>query len=402
MLSNSTSGAPSGGNAARSMIDEAFSRRGHGPGLSNWQDFEEIIGGSAVRMLEDLLTNAPPATQTGPLRVDVQAGPGGVLRTFEFDRIPHLSVGHSHHVSSAHTNNPNDQAQEGLAILHDFQPMSSSERWNQEARMMYGANLAEKALKLVNEILNVLIPIAIEDDKKARAEEEKKRQEQRRKDEEERRKAEEERWRLEKEKRKAAQEAAQESAAAAAASTSTSQVEASSSEDLSTAKDNVETAVDSTNTSETEPTNTAETTSAPNTEADRTTVVIHGLPVDISGTGIDVEFLEALPDDLREEVLNQHLRNRPAPVQPVEDDSISPEFLDALPPDIREEVLRQEAIERERRERQNRQAAANTSASANAPDVVTNTTSAISSGELLIFIFSYLKIKLSILKTTFK
>lgn len=384
LLSNSTGGTPSGGNAARSMIDEAFSRRGHGPGLSNWQDFEEIIGGSAVRMLEDLLTNAPPVAQAGPLRVDVQSGPGGVLRTFEFDRIPHLSVGHSHHVSSAHTNNPNDQAQESLAILHDFQPMSSSERWNQEARMMYGANLAEKALKLVNEILNILIPIAIEDDKKARAEEEKKRQEQRRKDEEERRKAEEERWRLEKEKRKAAQEAAQESAAAAAtpASTSTSQVEATG--DLPNSKDNGETAVDTTNTSENEPTNNNEVTSASNTEASRTTVVIHGLPVDISGTGIDVEFLEALPDDLREEVLNQHLRNRPAPVQPVEDDSISPEFLDALPPDIREEVLRQEAIERERRERQNRQAAANTSASANAPEEATNATSAISSDDAIL------------------
>lgn len=389
MLSNSTGGTPSGGNAARSMIDETFSRRGHGPGLSNWQDFEDIIGDSAVRMLEDLLTNAPPASQAGPLRVDVQSGPGGVLRTFEFDRVPHLSVGHSHHVSSANTSNPNDQAQKSLAILHDFQPMSSSERWNQEARMMYGANLAEKALKLVNEILNILIPIAIEDDKKARAEEEKKRQEQRRKDEEERRKAEEERWRLEKEKRKAAQETAQETAAAAAstaANASTLQAETPSNEDVPTAEANVETTVDAVNTSNTEPVVNTDTTSSSNTEADRTTVIIHGLPVDISGTGIDVEFLEALPDDLREEVLNQHLRNRPAPVQPVEDDSISPEFLDALPPDIREEVLRQEAIERERRERQNRQTATNASASANVPNTAVNTTTAISPGELLIFI----------------
>ncbi|CAO3635514.1 unnamed protein product [Mucor hiemalis] len=389
LLSNSTGGTPSGGNAARSMIDEAFSRRGHGPGLSNWQDFEDIIGGSAVRMLEDLLTNAPPASQAGPLRVDVQSGPGGVLRTFEFDRVPHLSVGHSHHISSANTSNPNDQAQESLAILHDFQPMSSSERWNQEARMMYGANLAEKALKLVNEILNILIPIAIEDDKKARAEEEKKRQEQRRKDEEERRKAEEERWRLEKEKRKAAQEAAQETAAAAtaaaaaaaastAANASTLQTETPSNGDVPTAEASVETTVDAVNTSNTEPVVNTDTTSTSNTEADRTTVIIHGLPVDISETGIDVEFLEALPDDLREEVLNQHLRNRPAPVQPVEDDAISPEFLDALPPDIREEVLRQEAIERERRERQNRQTTTNASASANIPNTVVNTTTAIS------------------------
>lgn len=389
LLSNSTASQPSGGNAARSAVNDAFSRRGHGNGLSNWQDFEDIIGGSAVRMLEDLLTHAPATSQAGPLRVDVQAGPRGTLRTFEFDRLPHLS-GHSHPTpNTGTTTGLNDLSQESLAILHDFQPMSSGERWNQEARMMYGPNLSEKALKLVNEILNILSPIAIEDDKKARAEEEKKRQEQRRKDEEDRRKAEEERWRVEKEKRKAAQEAAQEAATNAANAAAAAQEAAANAanaappqQDSAAPTDNAaaatgeaSTAVTTETTStattdtteagnESQPT-TAEATAESNTpsvnaEGERTTVIIHGLPVDISGTGIDVEFLEALPDDLREEVLNQHLRNRPTPVQPVEDDSISPEFLDALPPDIREEVLHQEAIERERRERQNRQQAATT------------------------------------------
>lgn len=360
MLSNSTGSQPATGNAARSMIDEAFSRRAHSSGLSNWQDFEDIIGGNAVRMLEDILTSAPSTNQAGPLRVDVQAGPGGVLRTFEFDRLPHLGgAGHGHNTSATPgTTATDDQVQESLAILHDFQPMSSGERWNQEARMMYGANLSEKALKLVNELLNILVPIAIEDDKKARMEEEKKRQEQRRKDEEDRRKAEEERWRVDKEKRKAAQEAAQE--AAANAPTPTPQqdpVDVSITTESSSNKANVVTTDESqaeVDTSAIEATAASDATPA-NAETERTTVTIHGLPVDISGTGIDVEFLEALPDELREEVLNQHLRNRPAPVQPTEDDSISPEFLDALPPDIREEVLHQEAIERERRDRQNRQ-----------------------------------------------
>ena len=337
LLSNGTSTPSSNNNnAARSVLDDVFSRRGHGTGLSNWQDFEDIIGGSAVRMLENLLTTAPPASQTGPLRVDVQSGPGGALRTFEFDRLPHT------HAASG----GNQQSMESLAILHDFQPMSSGERWTQEARMMFGADIGEKALKLVNEILNILIPIAIEDDKKARAEEEKKRQEQRRKEEEERRKAEEEKWRVEKEKRKAAEEALAAAAAAAAEEPKEEPVVA--------------------------PEPTEPEPEPESMETERTTVLINGLPVDISGTGIDVEFLEALPDELREEVLNQHLRNRPAPVQPVDDDSISPEFLDALPPDIREEVIRQEAIERERRERQSRLATSNTPASGNVP--ITTTT----------------------------
>ena len=35
--------------------------------------------------------------------------------------------------------------------------------------------------------------------------------------------------------------------------------------------------------------------------------MINGAEVDIIDTGIDPTFLEALPDDMREEVLNQHL-----------------------------------------------------------------------------------------------
>lgn len=342
LLSNSTGGTgtqSNSNNAARILIEDAYSRRPHGGGLSSWQDFEDIIGGSAVRMLEDLLTTTHSANQNGPLRVDVQSGSDGLLRTFEFDRAPH---NHSHRDASSSNNNTNDQVQESLAILHDFQPMSSTERWNQEGRMMYGPNLSDKALKLVNELLNNLVPIAIEDDKKARAEEEKRRQEQRRKDEEERRKAEEEKWRLEKEARKAAEEAAE--AAAAEASTST---ENNNDEQQVTEQPAAE---DTTN---------AETEA----EAERTTVIIHGEPVDITGTGIDIEFLEALPDDLREEVLNQHMRNRPTVVETPEADSISDEFLEALPPDIREEVLHEE---RERRGRQNRQVPANTPASTTA------------------------------------
>ncbi|RCI05196.1 hypothetical protein CU098_002474, partial [Rhizopus stolonifer] len=292
LLSNNANGQAGTGNAARSMLDDTFSHRpSRVSNLSNWQGFENMMGGNAVRMLEDLLSNTVSLNQPGPLRMDLEHGPGGVMRTIEIDRLPHVGTIHSHQSISA---NNNANAQESLAILHDFQPMSSGERWNQEARMMYGTNLSEKALNLVNEILNTLVPIAIEDDKKAREEEKKKRQEQRRKEEEER----------------YAQPAAEEA-------------------------------------------------------TERTTIEIHGQPIDISGTGIDVEFLEALPDELREEVVNQHLRNRPAPAQTAEDNSISPEFLDALPPEIREEVLQQEAIERERRERQSRQVPTNTPASAN-------------------------------------
>ncbi len=95
----------------------------------------------------------------------------------------------------------------------------------------------------------------------------------------------------------------------------------------------------------------------------RVTILIHGAEVDITETGIDPEFLEALPDDMRADVVNQHLRAR-EPEQPrmeqVASSSISPEFLDALPPEIRAEVIQQEAIEAARRaQRDNAAAAAN-------------------------------------------
>ncbi|KAJ1021615.1 hypothetical protein NDA16_003752 [Ustilago loliicola] len=89
---------------------------------------------------------------------------------------------------------------------------------------------------------------------------------------------------------------------------------------------------------------------APVTE--RATITINGEEIDITDTGIDPTFLEALPDDLREEVLNQHFRERRAAEatsnlpQPT---SIAPEFLDALPPELRAEVIQQEAIETSRR-----------------------------------------------------
>lgn len=86
-----------------------------------------------------------------------------------------------------------------------------------------------------------------------------------------------------------------------------------------------------------------------NADRPRVTIMIHGEQVDITETGIDPEFLEALPDDMREDVVNQHLRERrrtaPGSSQPLAASQISPEFLDALPPEIRAEVIQQEAIE---------------------------------------------------------
>lgn len=325
-----------GGSSGFGDSDTQRARRGHG--FTNLQAFEDILGGSAVQVLENLLNNRSGAGGSGgAYRVDVyNNGTGQVTSTFELDRMPGSSGGPGHQ-RGPHTS----QESEAWSALHDFQPMNSSERWLQEAKMLFGPSITDKAGKLVNAVSNVLVPHAIEEDVKKRAAEEAARAEQRRKEEEqreeERRKAEEERI-----QRYRAEMTKMEEEAKVAAESSTS-TEAETAE-LSTAQPSA-----------------TEEPSEPSQPP--TTIMINGEEVDISGTGIDIEFLEALPDDLRREVVNQHIREQQPPAATTEAESISPEFLNALPPEIREEVLQQEAIERERRERQRQQGITSTQAS---------------------------------------
>lgn len=71
--------------------------------------------------------------------------------------------------------------------------------------------------------------------------------------------------------------------------------------------------------------------------------------VDIAGTDIDPEFFEALPDDMREEVLTEHIRERRAHALSTGTDTreIDPDFLAALPEPMRRELLQQESMARQ-------------------------------------------------------
>ncbi|KAL0090801.1 hypothetical protein F4703DRAFT_1835177, partial [Phycomyces blakesleeanus] len=373
LLANNPQASTSEGRIASRPNTVGFPSRQRAPPLTgNWQAFEDILGNSAVRMLENILNRAPQGAHSGPVRVDVQAGPGGMTRSFEFDNLPPPNPIFGSTSRRSHTEGAS-QEKEVLSALHDFQPMSIAERWHQEARMMYGNTISEKALKLVEPLLNALIPIAIEDEKKLRAEEEKRRQKQREKEEEERKVAEAEKARKEEEEKKARAEeeeeekkrAAAAAAAAEAEATATSAAAAAAQQSTATSGDNNGQTQTTTQTPEVATQETEEAASSNQTE--RTTITINGESVDISGTGIDIEFLEALPDDLRAEVVSQHIQNRQPTAAAPEPESISPEFLDALPPEIRDEVLRQELIERQRRTRQQHQ---ETTATADAPEPV--------------------------------
>lgn len=83
--------------------------------------------------------------------------------------------------------------------------------------------------------------------------------------------------------------------------------------------------------------------------SERQIITINGVEYDLTGTDIDLEFLQALPEDMQQEVVTEHLRERgmlqpnnvitSVPNQDGESGGISDDFLDALPDDIRQELL---------------------------------------------------------------
>jgi E3 ubiquitin-protein ligase HUWE1 len=270
------------------------------------------------------------------------------------------------------------------------------QRWIEETKILHGDFVNERIGKLVNHVALVLLPAAIEADKKAkkRAEEEATRaaEEKAKKEEEEEEMKKEVEAKGELEGPEADSEAADPSAGKmeteptpsqqepVETSTTSAEVlfaalpaepeqadqemaEATGAEgpqdtEMTDAEGTIEavearpSSPQAANQGETSASQPEASTSAAPAQRERVTVMIHGGEVDITDTGIDPDFLLALPDDMREEVLNQHVRDqRAARVERPADSQISSEFLDALPPDIRAEILQQEAIERERNRR---------------------------------------------------
>lgn len=228
---------------------------------------------------------------------------------------------------------------------------STKTRWQQEARTLFSSSYVEKSQRVVNSLLKLLVPPAIEEDKRRQkqAEEERKRRDEERAERERQENAareEQEKERKRKEEEENAmreQERQQQEAERQAAG------EVSEPMDDVQRTDTVETA---------EPSAQAEPAEPPR----RVHTTIRGRQLDITGMEIDPEYLEALPEELREEVIMQQLAEQrsQAAAAGEEPSEINPEFLEALPPEIREELLQQEAADRRRRERDGarRQAAA--------------------------------------------
>ncbi|GAA5823738.1 hypothetical protein JCM11251_003273 [Rhodosporidiobolus azoricus] len=406
------------GPSAEARVESA-ARRPRGPGATSrdspayqeWvRSVEQMLGPGGVNTLQEVLGSHGLAHLSGPdqLRIQLAPGPDGGMAVV-IDPSPGLRAAqqaahepaHRHTTSSSHRSVAR-QLSDRLNAASAFLPVQTSQRWQEEGKILQGCVLtAERVARLVNHLVNVLHPPAREEAK----EQKKKAEEQRKKEEEEERVAEEKRQKEEEERKKKeeeeeeerkkkedeeAEERRREEEARQQAEATEAAMEVDNADNVNDLPDDVAEvmnlarslaaglAVPSTTGSTpaeqtrqaTPSTSAAETGSSTSGGADaameepplasgsgaapeRVTVLVFGEEVDITDTGIDREFLEALPDDMRDEVIRQHQRenrrtNEPAPPAPAH---LSSEFLDALPPDLRAEVIRTDA-EQQRREQE--------------------------------------------------
>ncbi|KAG8879106.1 hypothetical protein FRB97_002021 [Tulasnella sp. 331] len=314
------------------------------------QSITNLVGGEGAQILHQLLANGHAAGAEA-LQLELGGEAGALVGLIERSLATH----HDTHRRLQTIRNERRTPTRPVDAAH-FAQQSTMQRWSEEVKFANPALVADHLTKFTNHVAIVLLPAAREAHEKAKEEmarsvaEAEKRQEEQAKAEETR-KAEEAKQEVERQ----AQE--QEELRQAAAR----QAELDAAIPVATAQetDVVMEATDQPASDDTPPVTDggvnaeAGASQASEAAAARVTVLIHGNPVDITDTGIDPSFLEALPDFMREELINQHLRESRTTTQaeiPPES-TISPEFLDALPEDIRAEILHQEAADRARRDR---------------------------------------------------
>ena len=263
-----------------------------------------------------------------------------------------------------------------------FTPAVTTTRWQEEARLLFSSTYLEKVQRVQLLIMSLLVPDAQREEKLRREKQEEERKAQLAREEEERKKAEAEaaeaeKLRKEEEQREAtaraeaeARQRAEDEAATATVTTEGEPIPESQEEDgTDQPMEGVQTSGNAD-----QPEAGESSAAAPTGEGSeaqpRVFTTIRGRQLDITGLAIDVEYLEALPEDLREEVIMQQYATRRDEAQEQSGDAdaagIDPAFLDALPEDIREEIRQQEAHAQRRRDREaaRRQAATATTAAA--------------------------------------
>ncbi|KAF9460708.1 hypothetical protein BDZ94DRAFT_1323842 [Collybia nuda] len=334
------------------------------------QTIEDLISGGAVQLFTQVMTTRGGGDGPETIRLEVTPRNTNLERGFVQPRR-----GAPVYATQIRVEGPPSPPTESHG--RELEPLSTSQRWAQEIKILHGDFIAERLKRLANHVALTLLPAAVEaiKEEKIREAEDLARREAKAKAEAQ---AEEEAQatttstttegmgnRTEEQSLSAMSSASLEEgksppSSPIGSSGATAQdrtmedatpIEADSDmADPAIARDGQSSdAVIPMQVSDPAVGAPAESSSATPAVVERVTVMIHGSAVDITETGIDPTFLEALPDDMREEVLNQHVRDqRAARVERPPDSQISSEFLDALPPEIRAEIIQQEAVQRAR------------------------------------------------------
>lgn len=294
---------------------------------------------------------------TGAVRLHIAGGPGG---GGELPRELQISLGLPRHAEPPRIHREDHQQQA------TFMPGTTCQRWQEEARLLYGTVNLEKALRIVNTVLRALVPPALE--KKKREDDELKRMREQaeklqKEKEEAQAKADKEAQELQEQQEREAAAAREEAEAAQRNMQSGDQThgdanEESAMEGVETQQEDAQESLQPAGNNEASAEEAGEpapsnATAGPSEPTERVRTTIRGRELDITGLGIDLTYLDALPEDIREEVLMSQLaiQRSQAAASGEEPTDISREFLEALPEEIREELLQQEAQDRRRRER---------------------------------------------------
>ncbi|QDS73824.1 hypothetical protein FKW77_006292 [Venturia effusa] len=298
-----------------------------------------------------------PAAHNGTIQLHIAPGMLGGASGRELDQILRVS-------GRRPAESPSRTSRDDPTQAVRFEPGLTTTRWQEEARLLFGPNVQEMALRVVNAILQHLVPPAIEAQKR-RDKEEAERQQKVKEEREAAAKAKAEAEQKEREEKEARekQEKEEREAIEAEAAALRSQEQAEHGSEV------VGSSVDTEGMEGVEQSQPIEASEGETEEPEeRVTITIEGQEVDITHLGIDLEYLQALPDELRREVLMEQTLQQRSQVASTgqESNEISPEFLEALPPNLRDEIVQQEAIERRRRDREEarRQAVASGAASA--------------------------------------
>lgn len=339
---------------------DASPRPGHPSHRSGLHNFFE----SPMHILSDLMAHLPPSIRSphNSFSVHITPGPPGAGGVHEIN-IPMRAGQQSRDTRNENRRDVYQEPQQAVA----FAPVPTDQRWMEEAKLIFGHAHVEKAARLNGYIWANLTPQAAEDEKKNKAEAE----ERRRKEEEERqRRLEEER------KQREAKEAEEKAAREKAEAEERERLErlAAEAQAQQASAENEDLADDASKHDEAQPMEGVETAGneevGQSTPQQRVVTTIRGEEVDITELGIDPDYLAALPEEFREEVIAQTVTARRTEARAAAADNnaareqgqgeVFQEFLDALPEDIRLEIVQQERQERRRAERDaaRRQAAA--------------------------------------------